>query len=317
MTSDEKRGTSVPVGCTHGWEALRGDSLAWLLDETRPNLHWKVLVELVGRPADSPAVRRARGGANAVEPVAGLLAELMPDDGWATHLPLWSPYNGPGWRLIASVQYGGDPEDPRLHAASKRLIETADGDGGLTRPRSPEPDIQLTARTLETMVALGWGRHSRVQEWSAWFEATEGWEDDVVAAVAVLQASRGLDRAALRRRAADGLTRRLVESRGNNLTTFGHPNLLRTDLAEILGALAGAGVEWRCDWQRLLKKLQHRQDGMGRWERRSPLPVTLGARAGLGPSRWITLKAIKALLTYGVEARLGRVFPHPPGAREP
>ena len=59
-------------GC--GWEALTGDPLPWLLDDHRPNLLLRVLVELVGRPAGSPAVLRARGGANAVEPVASLPA---------------------------------------------------------------------------------------------------------------------------------------------------------------------------------------------------------------------------------------------------
>ncbi len=298
--------------CTHGWEALGGDSLDWLLDPARPNLHWRVLVELVGRPADSPAARRARGGANAVEPVTSLLADLHPDGGWATHLPLWAPYGGPGWRLVAAVQWGADPEEPRVHAASERLLETAAGEGGLVRPRSSEPDPQLTARALETMVALGWGRHPRVQEWLAWFEATGGWEDDATAAVAVLAASRGGLRPGLQERAVDGLGRSLAASRGASFTTFGHPNLLRTDLAEIFANLAAAGVGFRRPWRRLLKKLQARQDGMGRWSRASPIPRSLAAPEPAQPSKWITFKATKAVLAYAVEAELPRLFPFPP-----
>jgi hypothetical protein len=301
------------VSCTQGWEALRGDSLGWLLDPARPNLHWRALVELVGRPVDSPAARRARGGANAAEPVASLLAELHPDGEWSTHLPLWALYNGPGWRLIAAVQWGADPGDPRLHAASERLLETAPGEGGLVRPRSPEPDPQLTARVLETMVTLGWGRHPRVQEWLAWFEATEGWERDTTAAVAVVGACGGGLRPTLRARAVDGLGTRLVASRGNNFTTFGHPNLLRTDLAEIFATLAGAGVGFCRQWRRPLMQLQQRQDGVGRWSRLSPVPRSLAITQPEQPSRWITLKATKALLTYAVEAELPRLFPYPPG----
>ena len=301
--------------CTQSWEALRGDSLGWLLDERRPNLNWRVLVELVGRPVDSPAARRARGGANAAEPVASLLSDLHPDGEWATTTPLWTPYAGPGWRLIAAVQWGADPEDPRLHAASERVLETAPGEGGLVRPRSVEPDPKLTARALEAMVVLGWGKHRRVQEWFAWFDETVGWENDPIVAAAVLAASRGGVRPALQNRAVDGLGRGLVASRGANFTTFGQPNLLRTDLAEIFANMAAAGVEFRREWRRLLKKLQSRQGGKGRWLRLSPVPRSLSVPETDQPSRWITLKATKAMLTYAVEAELPRLFPFPPKPR--
>jgi len=210
------------------------------------------------------------------------------------------------------VQWGADPEDPRLHAASERVLETAPGEGGLVRPRSEEPDPQLTARALEAMVDLGWGKHRRVHEWLAWFDETAGWENDPRVAVAVLAASRGGVRAALQNRAVDGLGRRLVASRGNNFTTFGHPNLLRTDLAEIFANLAAAGVEFRREWRRLLKKLQNRQGGKGRWLRLSPVPRSLSVPETEQPSRWITLKATRAMLAYAIEAELPRLFPQRP-----
>lgn len=303
---------SQPVVCTQGWEALRGDSLGWLLDPERPNLHWRVLVELVGRPVDSPAVQRARGGAGASEPVASLLADLHPNGEWATAAPMWSPHAGPGWRLIAAVQVGANPEDLRMHAASERLLETAPGDGGLIRPRDDDPDPKLTARALEAMVVLGWAKHQRVQEWFAWFEAMPGWETDPTTAVAVLAASRGGLRSVLEQRAVEGLGRSLVDFSGDNLTTLGHPNLLRTDLAEIFANLAAAGVGFRREWRRQLRKLQNRQGEKGRWARRSPIPKTLSVGAGDNPSRWITLKATKAMLTYAVAAGLPRLFPYPP-----
>jgi hypothetical protein len=315
MASDGQRETRGPTPCTQGWEALRGDSLGWLLDQSRPNLHWRVLVELVGRPADSPAVRRARGGANAAEPVAGLLADLQPDGRWATSTPRWNRYAGPGWRLLAAVKWGADPEDPRLHAASERVLETAPGEGGLTRPSRPEPDPRLTARALAAMVFLGWGQHPRVQEWLAWFDATGGWEDDPTSAVAVLGACRGGLRPGLCDRAADGLGRSLSASGGRGLTTLGHPNLLRTDLAEVFAGLAGAETAWRPGWRPALERLQRLQGDKGRWARRSPVPPSLGTDAQRRPSGWITLAATCALLAYAVDAGLPRFFPHPPGQR--
>lgn len=298
------------VNCTSSWEALRGDSLDWLLDPERPNLHWRVLVELVGRPAGSPAVRRARGGANAAEPVASLLADLHPDGGWATHLPLWTPYGGPGWRLVAAVQWGADPDDPRLHAASERLIEDASGEGGLAKRQGDDPDPKLTGRVLVAMVALGWARHQRVQEWLAWFDATEGWEDDPTTATAVLAACRGGLRPILQERAVNGLGRALVAEPGG-LTRIGHPNLLRTDLAEIFSTLASTAVEWRAEWRPALARLQRFQGEKGRWRRSSAIPRSLGVEARQ-PSKWITSKATKAILAYAVEAELPRLFPFPP-----
>jgi hypothetical protein len=270
-----------------------------LLDDSRPNLHWRVLVELVGRPDDSPAVRRARGGANAAEPVAGLLADLQPDGCWATTAPMWDRDTGPGWRLVAAVQWGADPEDPRLHAASERLLESAPGEGGLSRSPDAHPDPQLTARVLETMIALGWTKHPRVQEWIAWFEGAADWYDDPVVCVAVLGSAAG--RKALRESAVGGITGALTRGRAV-LRDPDHPNLETTDLAEIFARLAGAGIRWRSDWRAGLAELQELQDERGRWS--ADRPET---------SPWVTLKATKALLTYAVDAGLPRVFPYPPG----
>jgi len=129
---------SGPCGC--GWEALSGDPLSWLLDNHVPNLHWRVLTELVGRPQDSQAVRRAQGGASASEPVASLLADLHPDGRWATDKPMWKRYSGPGWRMVAAVQWGADPTDPRLDAAITKILDEMPGDGGfaIRQVRSPQ-----------------------------------------------------------------------------------------------------------------------------------------------------------------------------------
>jgi len=305
--------TSVDTAvCTQGWEALGGDTLGWLLDPDRPNLQWRVLVDLVGRPPDSPAVHRARGGANVSEPVASLLAELHPDGGWDTDTPFWSAHEGPGWRLIAAVQWGADLEDPRLHAASEHLLETAPGEGGLESIAGQGPDPVVSARALEALTMLGWGKHARVQEMIAWFEATPDWEDDPSVAVAVLNVGDAADRSTLVERAVLGLGMRLVVSGGNNLTTLGHPNFHRTDLAEIFFSMAKAGVGFESDWSGPLERLQKVQDSSGRWDRISSSPATLGLPAQRQPSKWVTLKATRAMLTYAVDACLPRVFPYPP-----
>ncbi|MEJ2189136.1 MAG: hypothetical protein P8Y93_06905, partial [Acidobacteriota bacterium] len=75
----------------------------------------------------------SRAGANAATPVASLLADLHEDGGWETSAGLWDTYAGPGWRLVAAVQFGADPSDPRINAAAERLLETAPGEGGFAQ----------------------------------------------------------------------------------------------------------------------------------------------------------------------------------------
>jgi hypothetical protein len=309
-------------GC--GWEALTRDPLPWLLDERRPNLIWRVLVELVGRPPGSPAVLRARGGANAAEPVATLLADLRPDGTWATEHPSWTRYHGPGWRVVAAAAWGADPGDPRLHAACERLLETAAGEGGIAAREGSAPSAVLTARLVQAVIELGFGRHLRVQEALAWLEESPAaWSGDgrqcavTAAALAAGLAGRPeLARQQLRERAAAALLE-AVSRHEPAADRLGHPNLARTDLAEMLWALARAGVPFEPRLAAPLARLQRLQGGGGRWPRRAPRPASLPLpsrfRTAADPScQWVTLRAVVAMNAYAVDARLPRRFPSPP-----
>jgi len=311
-----------PAGC--GWEALSGDPLPWLLDEHRPNLLWRVLVELVGRPADSTAVVRARGGANAAEPVASLLAELHPDGSWVSDRPLWSRYAGPGWRLVAAVAWGADPGDPRLHAAGERMLASAPGDGGFASRAGAPPSPLLTARLVQASIELGFGRHLRVQEALAWMgEAPGAWSGDrrqrAVAGVALsaaLATRPDLGRQPLRDRAAAAVLDALADG-DPALDRPGHPNLVRTGLVELLWALARARVPFERRLAEPVARLQRLQGEGGRWRRLSPrppsLPIPSDSRSRVGATcRWVTLHAVVAINAYAVAACLPRLYPQPP-----
>jgi hypothetical protein len=317
------------------WESLRADPIPWLLEGQDPGLSWRVLVELAGRPRESPAVVRERSGANAAEPVASLLAPLHPDGVWVGVPDPWAPGGG-GWRVVSVVQLGADATDPRLQAACERLLEETPGDGGFA-PHAGEPVLPcLTARLVQALASLGWARHLRCQEAMAWLEeagaggGAGGWECGVaghsfngsgctVAAAALLAASAEMPpgrRENLVGRASEVLLGELgrwgsPELRG--WSRFGHPNLDRTDLAEVLWALAAAGAEFDRRMEGGLRALQEAQDGRGRWMRSVPAPMTPGADAGVDhPSRWITLKAVRALREYAKAAALPRLFPRAP-----
>ncbi|MCW8983740.1 MAG: hypothetical protein OQK55_00230 [Thermoanaerobaculales bacterium] len=318
--------------CTDAWEALRGDPLPWLLDQQQPNLHWRVLVELVRRPPESPAVVRARGGSDAVHPVASLISDLLPNGTWATDQPLWRPYSGPGWRLLAAIQWGANPADPRLQSAAEALLETAPGEGGFAQREGGRPVPWLTARALHGLAELGWCRHPRFQEGLAWLEDGEakqrdgGWqvvgrqsvtgecEVTVVALLGALTACVDRPRQVLRGRAVESLGR-ITGAAGAVPARFGHPCLGRTDEAELLWALARAGAPLRPGMVGALKRVQRRQLNGGRWRRDVPVPVSLPVPiegAPGEPSRWVTLKCVVALMHYAVEAQLPRMYPQKP-----
>jgi hypothetical protein len=292
-------------------------------------------VELVRRPPGSVAVVRARGGADAVEPVASLIADLNPDGTWAVDVPLWRPYSGPGWRLLAAVQWGANPADPRLQAAAEALLETAPGEGGFARREGGRAVPWLTARALQGLAELGWCRHPRFQEGLAWLEDGEanhpdgGWRvighhgvvgECSITAVALLGALTGCadrPRQVLTGRALESLTK-TISSTGAAPTRLGHPCLGRTDEAEILWALARAGIPLEPGMVPALRRVQRRQMEGGRWRREVAVPKSLsvpGAGGFSKPSRWVTLRCVVALMSYAVEAELPRMFPKKPAAR--
>jgi len=290
--------------------------MPWLLDDDRPNLHWRVLVELLRRPVSSPAVLRARGGADAAEPIASLLAELNPDGSWATGVGYWRPYSGPGWRIVAAVQWGADPADPRLQAAAERFLETAAGEGGFARCEGGDSVAWLTARMLHALADLGWCRHPRFREALAWLEEEAAIASGVtaVALLGVLTSCPDQPRPALRSRAVEGILRELAEgARGRS--RLGHPGLGRTDVAEMLSALARADVPFASEIGPALARLQRKQIRGGFWRRdiNPPATLPLGAYSPRrGPSRWVTLRCITALMRYAVDADLPRMYPEKP-----
>lgn len=289
-------------------------------------------MELVGRPSSSPAVVRARGGADVVEPIASLLADLRPDGTWADDREYWRQYSGPGWRLVAAVQWGADPSDPRLQAAARALIERAPGEGGFALRADREAVPWLTARVLCALAELGWCRHPRFQEGLAWLEEGTaltrhgGWlvagrrqsgYECVVTAVAVLEllcACSEMRRDDLSSRAVESAMRSLGEMCGG-LQRLGHPCLARTDVAEIVWALARSDVPLRAQVIPALQVLQRKQRHGGRWRREVSVPASLPVekitRVG-SPSRWVTLKSVVALMRYAVDAGLPRMYPQKP-----
>jgi len=64
-------------------DALRGDSWSWLLEADAPAVHYLARRDLLGAPADDPALRATRAAAHAEGPIAAILAAMHPEGYWA------------------------------------------------------------------------------------------------------------------------------------------------------------------------------------------------------------------------------------------
>jgi hypothetical protein len=234
--------------------------------------------------------------------------------------------------MLAAIQWGANPADPRLQVAAEVLLETAPGEGGFARREGGRAVPWLTARVLHGLAELGWCRHPRFQEGLAWLEEGDanhpdgGWrvvgrhsvtEECGVTAVALLGALTACvdrPRQVLKGRAVESLTR-IIGKAGAVPARFGHPDLGRTDEAELLWALARAGAPLKPGMVRALRRVQQRQMEGGTWRREVSVPKSLAvSNAGdlATASRWITLKCVVALMTYAVEAQLPRMYPQKP-----
>lgn len=302
------------------WRHLRGDPSRFLLDDEEPGVVWRALLDLLGRPADSPAVHRARTAARESGLAAAMLAEQSSFGYWGSPTAYGAHWSGTAWHVIALAALGADPEDPRVERGAETLLEEVQPrSGGFATAKRNQPSPCFTAEVCSALARLGFGHHPRVREAIAWLvaqaAAENGWECEdeghsldhccPVASVAALRLVGELpvhERAGLatlaQRAAAPLLARGLFldgqAPRGWQL--LGHPNLSRTDLADALYALAMVRWPSEATIKRALLALLARQDSEGRWQQQHKGPW--GEPIGQ-PSRWVTLKALVATAAYG------------------
>ncbi len=302
------------------WRHLKGDPTRFLLSDDEPGVVWRTLVEVLGRPLDSPAVSRARSQAREVGAAATLLAKQSPLGYWGSPVTYGARWGGTAWHLIALAQLGADPEDPRVARGAEVLLqELQPRSGGFSPAKGRPPAACFTAEVCAALARFGFAHHPRVREAVAWLADREGgdalWSCPElrhlvggacpIAAVAVLrfvvelpQAERS-QVAKLLKRAGRGLLDRGLWLDGvapRGWLSFAHPNLGRTDLLDALTNLAR--VRWSLEPAIVgaFSGVLGRQDEGGRWAPRQVVPF--GEPAGQ-PSRWLTLRGLVVTAVYG------------------
>ncbi|MFH1176863.1 MAG: hypothetical protein V1750_05595 [Acidobacteriota bacterium] len=308
------------------WRHLSGDPSAFLLDEGEPGAMWRVLVEALGRPVDSPAVLRAKRASREIGAAARLLASQSALGYWGSPATYGARWSGSVWHVIALAELGADPEDPRVARGAETLIEMLQPpSGGFAAARGRPPAACFTAEVCAALVRLGFGHHPRLREALAWLAARDQgrgpWSCPElrhlvrggcpVAAVAVLRLAgeqaggEGCAFEPLARRAAGWLLECrlfLDEPSPRGWHAYGHPTLAHADLLDALAALARLGWSVGPEIRSALVAALARQDEHGCWRQRAH--VVFGEAHG-EPSRWLTLKALVALAAYGEKLEAG------------
>jgi hypothetical protein len=302
------------------WRHLRGDPTRFLLADDEPGVVWRALVELFARPSDSPAVTRARFAARDAGAAADLLARQDPLGYWGSPVAYGARWGGTSWHILALAALGADPEDPRVARGAEVLLGSLQPpSGGFSASRGRPPSPCFTAEVCAAMARFGFAHHPRVREAVAWLVDHDGgkglWScpelrhlvDGAcpIAAVAVLRfvvelpATERAPVSVLASRAGRGLLDRGLFLEGHSPRgwwVLTHPNLARTDILGALHALARLNWEAEPPILTALRGVLARQDGEGRWTPSQPAPFGEPASR---PSRWLTLKALVAVATYG------------------
>jgi hypothetical protein len=302
------------------WRHLSGDPSAFLLDDAEPGVVWRTLVTVLGRPHDAPAVVRAREQARSSGAAAQVLAGQDAFGFWGSPSSYGVRWGGSVWHLMAAAALGADPDDPRAARGVDTLLEQLQPrTGGFSVGRGKMASACFTAELCWALSRFGYAHHPRVREALVWLaergERESGWScPDLrhhadgacpVAAVAVLRL--GGEAPAQERRPLQGLLQRaaswLLDRKllldgpsPRGWLAFSHPNLAQADLLDAVAAMAR--LHWPADPAilRSVGVVLRAQDGLGTWrqQRRTPFGEPLGQA-----SRWVTLKALQALATYG------------------
>jgi hypothetical protein len=302
------------------WGHLKGDPTSFVLSDDEPGATWRFLVEVAGRPLDSPAVVRARRAARVRGAVSELLARQSPLGYWGSPAGYAARWGGSAWHVMALAALGADAEDARVARGAETLLELlAPSAGGFATARHRPVSACFTAETCAAMVRLGFAHHPRVREAVAWLAETAGEQGGWTcpeprhlfdgccpgAAVAALRLVAELPPAErppltrLARRAAGWLLARGLFVSGKaprGWLKLAHPNLARPDVLEALWGLARLRWPVEPPVPAAVLALLAKQDEHGRWtsEAGAPFGETLHE-----PSRWLTLKALVVLERYG------------------
>ena len=300
-----------------GWQSdLKADPLPWLLEAENPSARYLTLRYLLDSGERDSQVAEARAAIPTWPPVREILALMAPVDFWgradrpfyggevSTHATL---------NLLAEL---GLPTTPQLEAACENLFEHGQHESGGFAYDVALDRILLcyTGNSIRTLVHFGYRGDPRLErafEYLVARSTTPGglicpYADDgecqwgmikALAAFAALPAAgRTPDRMRAVETLADGVLDHEFDFEGCDAPwlNFGFPLDYQSDLAELCDVLARLDYGPDPRLRRLLDLVLAAQTAEGRWIKHYGTRALQAEERGQ-PSKWITIRALRAL----------------------
>jgi hypothetical protein len=298
---------------------LIANTLPWLLQQDNPAVRFFALRDLLDRPLHDPEVERARKAIPDYPPIRAILDRLSSPGYWdrsddehvRAHVV---------WVLLLG-ELGAAPDDPLVRRACDFALDTMQRPDGAFSSRHPAyPGVRPCTQGLatEALLRLAAGPNPRLER-AVQFAAAMAYEcvynGDLPCAWGVVKLLRALIAipashrsanvlAAIRRASRFLLMYDLAQAEYPHTGAispewfrFGFPRGHQTDILETLETLARLGYPPGPQFQAAVDLVIAKRRPDGRWHSEfvSPIARDLGVDQEGGPSKWITLRALRVL----------------------
>lgn len=169
---------------------LRGDPIAWLLEEDNPSVRYATLRSVLGRQETDQEVEAARAAIMRTGVVPLILAQQNPDGSWdRPDRPYHAKYRGAVWQLIILAELLADGADERVRRGCEFVLEKLQekSSGGFAMNhavrtgggRRREVLPCLTGNLAWALRRLGYGDDPRVAAAIDWIVRYQRFDDGV------------------------------------------------------------------------------------------------------------------------------------------
>jgi len=303
-----------------------GDLFAWLLDTSNPSARYLTLRDLFEDGEADPAAAQAQARIAQWGPVREILAAMHPEEFWGR---FQRPFYGGALSTQATLNLLaelGVPTSPLLEAACEHLLQYGQHPNGGFAPdlSSEEASLCYTGIAIRTLLHFGFAGDPRLERafdylveranrplglrCTCWEAEMCGW--GVTKALSAFAALPPATATPERMRAAHTMADTILDSlsdlggRDARWLELGFPLDYQSDLAELCDALAGlSGIDPLGDarFSRLLDALLEIRSPEGWWVKSFGTRALQVERLG-SPSKWITIRALRALCRSGRRA---------------